>query len=198
MEIKTRIKEIADLIFLVLVSPLAAAFFLVGFAGNGDRIFWSISQFLSLFPGFAGDYVRRNFYRLTMTRCDRKCAILFGTLFSHADTEIGKGVYIGPNCNIGKCRIEDHCTLGSNVHIMSGKNQHNLDDLDTPVQDQGGFFEKVTIGENTWIGNCAVVMANVGKKSVIGAGSVVTKDVEPFSIVAGNPARLIRKRTSNC
>ena len=138
--------------------------------------------------------MRKNFYRLSMSRCNKDCAILFGTIFSQVDTEIGKGVYIGPHSNIGKCKIESYCTIGSNVHIMSGKHQHNFDDLDTPVQEQGGIFEKVIIGEDTWIGNCALIMANVGKKCVVGAGSVVTKDVEGFCIVAGNPARVIKKR----
>jgi acetyltransferase-like isoleucine patch superfamily enzyme len=77
---------------------------------------------------------------------------------------------------------------------MSGSRQHIFDDLDRPIQEQGGVFKKVTIGEDTWIGNSALIMADVGKKCIIGAGSVVTKDVEDFSIVAGNPAKVIRKR----
>ena len=149
---------------------------------------------MSLFPGVSGNYLRKNFYRLSMAYCDKECAISFGTIFSQADTEIGKGVYIGPQCNIGKCRIENDCTLGSSVHIMSGKRQHNFEGLNTPIRDQGGSFEKVTIGEDTWIGNGALIMANVGKKCIVGAGSIVTKDVEDFSIVAGNPAKIIRKR----
>jgi acetyltransferase-like isoleucine patch superfamily enzyme len=129
-----------------------------------------------------------------MTKCERDSLILFGTIFAQRDTEIGHGVYIGPNCNIGTSRIEDFCTLGSNVHIISGRRQHNIDDLDTPIQQQGGILEKITIGEDTWIGNGAIVMANVGRKCIIGAGSVVTKNLEDFSIAAGNPAKLIRKR----
>lgn len=129
-----------------------------------------------------------------MTSCDKDCAISFGTIFSQVDTEIGKGVYIGPQCNIGKCRIENNCTLGSGVHIMSGKNQHHFEDLNTPIQEQGGSFEKVTIGEDTWIGNGSLIMANVGRKCIIGAGSVVTRDVDDFCIVAGNPAKVIKKR----
>ncbi len=130
-----------------------------------------------------------------MTHCSTNCAIMFGAIFSQVDIEIGNHVYIGPQCNIGRCRIENFCTLGSGVHIMSGRSQHFFDDLERPIQDQGGFFEKVTIGEDTWIGNGSLIMADIGKKCIIGAGSVVTKDVGDYSIVAGNPAKLIRKRT---
>ena len=77
---------------------------------------------------------------------------------------------------------------------MSGKGQHNFNDLDTPIRKQGGTFKKVTIGEDTWIGNGALIMANVGKKCIIAAGSVVVDDVEDYSIIGGNPAKLIRKR----
>jgi len=193
--ITNTLKNLLNTICTVFVFPLFALHRLNVFLGNEDSSFWAFSQFLSLFPGIPGNYLRKSFYHLAMTRCDRDCAILFGTIFSQADTEIGKGVYIGPHCNIGKSEISSHCTLGSNVHIMSGKRQHNFDDLNISVQAQGGIFEKVVIGEDTWIGNCALIMANVGKKCIVGAGSVVTGDVEDYSIVAGNPARLIRKRT---
>lgn len=161
---------------------------------NDQGAFWTCSQILSLIPGKTGSYLRKNYYRLAMTCCDPECAILFGTLFSQADTEIGKGVYIGPYCNIGRSCIEKHCTLGSNVHIMSGSRQHGFDDLETPIQDQGGVFEKVVIGEDTWIGNGALVMANVGKKCIIGAGAVVVKEIPDYSIVVGNPGKVIKKR----
>ncbi len=184
----------ANYFCLLSVFPLFAIHRLLGYFEKKDSSFWTFSQFLSLFPGLIGNYLRKSFYYLSMTRCDSDCAILFGTIFSQKDTEIGKGVYIGPHCNIGKSKINDHCTLGSGVHIMSGKRQHHFTDVDIPIQEQGGIFEEVVIGEDTWIGNCALIMANVGKKCIIGAGSVVTDDVEDFSIVAGNPARLIRKR----
>jgi len=162
--------------------------------GKSDRVFWGISQFLSLVPGLSGSYVRKSFYRMAMTRCDEDCAILFGAIFSQADTEIRKGVYIGPQCNIGMCRIDDFCTLGSGVHILSGKNQHIFEDLETPIREQGGVFEKIVIGEDTWIGNGAIIMANIGKKCIIGAGSVVTRDIDDYCIAVGNPAKVVRKR----
>lgn len=191
---KKILKEIANLICLVLTFPLYVFQLIFGAIGNKDSSFWSFSQFLSLLPGTVGSYLRKGFYRLAMESCHKDCAILFGAIFSQSDTEIGKGVYIGPNCNIGRCRIENHCTLGSNVHIMSGNHQHNFDDLVTPIQEQGGVFEKVTIGEDSWIGNGVLIMANLGKKCIVGAGSVVTKDVGDNCIVAGNPARVIKKR----
>ncbi len=119
---------------------------------------------------------------------------MFGTIFSQIDTEIGQNVYIGPQCNIGSSRIEDNCILGSGVHVVSGSRQHNFNDLDKPINEQGGVLKKVTIGEDSWVGNGAIVMANIGKKCIVGAGAVVAKDVEDFSVVAGNPARIIKKR----
>ena len=194
IHIKHFAKNLMDLLCTVLVLPLYALYGVLSVFGERDGVFWGFSQLLSLLPGKTGGYLRKNFYRLSMTRCHKECAILFGTLFSQADTEIGKGVYIGPHCNIGRCRIEDHCTIASNVHIMSGRKQHFFHDLETPVQEQGGVFEKVVVGEDSWIGNCALIMANVGRKCVVGAGSVVAKDVEDYSIVAGNPARVVGTR----
>ena len=115
-------------------------------------------------------------------------------LFSQQSTEIEQGVYIGPQCNIGLCRIEKNVLLGSGVHLLSGKRQHNFSDPDVPVQQQGGAFSKISVGEDSWIGNGAIVMANVGRKCVVGAGSVVTNPVEDLTIVAGNPAVVVGKR----
>ena len=195
--LKRYFKKLTDTVCILIVIPIYFIYQVLALPGGRDGVFWSFSQMFSLLPGKTGNYLRKNFYRLTMSSCHPDCAILFGTLFSQIDTEIGKGVYIGPNCNIGKCRIESYCTIGSNVHIMSGKRQHRFDDPDLPVQRQGGVFEKVTIGEDTWIGNCALVMANIGKKCIVGAGSVVTREVPDFSIVAGNPARVIGFRENS-
>lgn len=193
---KQVIKTFLNLFADILLLPLYALYRFLSLFGNRDGTFWAFSQALCLLPGKVGSYLRRGFYRWAMTRCDRNSTILFGTLFAQADTEIGSGVYIGPYCNIGMSRIEKDCTLGSNVHIMSGKQQHRFDDPETPIREQGGKLEKIVIGEDTWIGNGALVMAHVGRKCIIGAGSVVTKDVPDFSIVAGNPARVIGMRDS--
>jgi acetyltransferase-like isoleucine patch superfamily enzyme len=191
---KKLIKKLIRLVFIISVSPLIALYFLFIQVVNKDDVFSSFSQFLSLFPGQLGNYSRAAFYRFTMTYCDLNTVIGFGTLFSQQDTELVGGCYIGPQSNIGKCRIEANCLLGSGVHVMSGKGQHNFDDINRPMLEQGGVFTKITIGEDTWVGNGALIMANVGKKCIVGAGAVVTQDLPDFAIAAGNPAKIIKMR----
>jgi acetyltransferase-like isoleucine patch superfamily enzyme len=86
--------------------------------------------------------------------------------------------------------------IGPFVSIYSSS--HNYDSLDQVIFpfDETYSFKKVVIGEFSWIGRNSIILPGVtlGKGCVVGAGSVVTKDVEDFSIVAGNPARFIKKR----
>jgi maltose O-acetyltransferase len=59
---------------------------------------------------------------------------------------------------------------------------------------QGGKLRRIAIGEDCWVGASAVVTASVDQGSVVGAGSVVIRDIEAYSVAVGNPARVIRKR----
>ncbi len=191
---KYYIKYLSSVLAAIIVSPLTVLYKLIALFVDKNQLFASYSQFLSLFPGKISSYIRIGFYRYVMTKCDPECFISFATIFSQVDTEIESGTYIGPQCNIGMCKIEKNCLIGSGVHILSGKNQHSYEDVSNPIKDQGGKFEKITIGEDTWIGNGVILMANVGKKCVIAAGSVVVSDVHNFSVVGGNPAKRIKNR----
>lgn len=188
-------KSISGLTARFFVLPLYIALELAERFIRTDQPFQCCSQLLSLLPGIPGNYLRREFYRLSLAKCPADCNIEFGTLLCQRTVEIGRRVYIGANCSIGECSIEDDVLIGSNVDIISGKKQHRFGRLDMPIREQGGELEKITIGEDSWLGNSSVIMANVGRKCVVGAGSVVANDVEPFGIVSGNPARLIKKRT---
>src|SRR5262249_57529706 len=84
--------------------------------------------------------------------------------------------------------------LGWGVWIMNGGGQHGIERLDIPIREQPGAWPRVTVGRDTWIGDCAVVLADVGKHCVIGAGSVVTKPVPDYAIAVGVPARVVRYR----
>jgi virginiamycin A acetyltransferase len=179
----------------VLASPIIVSYWLLAWGADRDGLTAGYSQLLSLFPGKLGDYLRKAALRFMLERCDSDCLVSFGVLFSHWDTEIEAGVYIGPYSNIGKCRIEKNCILGSGVHVMSGRRQHAFATLDAPIRAQGGAFEKITIGEDSWIGNGALILASVGKHCVVGAGAVVVEAVEDGSVVVGNPARVVQKRS---
>lgn len=85
--------------------------------------------------------------------------------------------------------------LGSGVHILSGNQQHNFSDPEMPIQQQGGAYNKVQIGEDCWIGNGAILLAGVSDKSIVAAGSVLTRPIEePEAIWGGNPAAKISSR----
>lgn len=191
---KSFLKSCLFLFFAILISPITLIFWLLSLLFDRGDLLAGFSQLLSLIPGKVGIYTRSGFYRFTLTHCSPDAVISFAVLMSQVDISIEQGVYIGPQSNIGSCRIGQDTLLGSGVHIMSGKKQHNFSDLDTPIRDQGGIFTKVSVGKNCWLGNCALVMADIGDNCVVAAGSVVTNSVPDNSIVAGNPAKVIKTR----
>lgn len=110
------------------------------------------------------------------------------------DVEIGDRTRLGmANVIIGPIKIGNDIMFAQNI-VASGLN-HVYEDINVPIADQHVYTSLITIEDEVWIGANAVITAGVtiGKHSVVAAGSVVTKDVPPFSIVAGNPARLLKQ-----
>ena len=110
--------------------------------------------------------------------------------------KVGKNFFCNYNCTIldvGKVTIGDNCLFAPNVAIYTAGHPIHPDSRNSLYE----YGIDVTIGSNVWIGGNAVVMPGVtiGDCCVIGAGSVVTKDIPAWSIAAGNPARVIRKIT---
>jgi acetyltransferase-like isoleucine patch superfamily enzyme len=192
--LKAAVKYLADAVATLLVLPLLGQTRLLTLVVTRDQAFQTASQALSLVPGVPGNYLRKAFYRRTLPRCGADVCIEFGTILHQPTIELGRRVYIGARCSIGECVIDDDVLVGSNVDVISGNHQHGFADPDRPIREQGGHLEKIVIGADSWLGNSSVVMANVGAGSVVAAGSVVTRDVEPRSVVAGNPARVVRQR----
>ena len=187
-------KNIVSMICRLLILPLYALVRLMELFIKTDQPFQLGAHTVSLIPGFVGNYFRKEYYRLSLQKCASDVCIEFGTILNQPTVELGRRVYIGTNCSIGECKIEDDVLIGSNVDIISGKQQHGFTDIETSVREQKGRLEKIVIGKDSWIGNSSVLMANVSKKCIVGAGSVVTKDIPPFSIVAGNPAKVLKSR----
>lgn len=133
---------------------------------------------------------------------NRNCAI--------DQSEIGFGSYLNQNDTVKKSIIGKFCCISWNVTIYSGENHNfNAPSMYTSYHWKhlfGSTFvsnknevSKTIIGNDVWIGNGAIVIngVKVGDGAIIGAGAVVTKDVPPYSVVAGVPAKIIRKRFSD-
>src|SRR5271166_682288 len=190
-------KTLADGLALILVTPALLLYHLGCLAIGPERAFPGWSQAFALIPGWTGVYLRRAFYRWVLRKCQPGCCLSFGSVFSHSTAEIGRDVYIGLFCSIGAVTLEDDVLVSSHVSIINGGSQHAIERLDIPIREQPGRWTRVTVGRDTWIGEHATVMADVGKHCVIGAGSVVTKPIPDYAIAMGSPARVIRYRTKN-
>jgi acetyltransferase-like isoleucine patch superfamily enzyme len=188
------LKDIVFFTMLMLYLPFHIPYLLFGFFFGGERMFSEYAQALSLIPGLLGCKLRGAFYYLALDSCSREVTIEFGTYFVSKKCTLGRNVYIGAHCIISYAEIQDDTLIGSCVNILSGKEQHTATDINTPIRLQGGKRTKLVVGQDCWLGNGAIVMSNVGSKSIVAAGSVVVKDVEVLSIVGGNPAKLIKKR----
>lgn len=104
------------------------------------------------------------------------------------------------------CTINAHACISGKVHCGNGVRiaslvsivgfNHSFEDADRPIHEQGLISAGIDIGDDVWIGANAVIVdgVSVGRGAVIAAGAVVTRDVPPFAVVAGVPARVIRQR----
>lgn len=115
--------------------------------------------------------------------------------FNHA-LSIGDNSGIGENSELyGDITIGKDVMMGTNCIIYT--RNHAFDRTDIPMMEQGAQPSKpVVIGDDVWIGGRVTILpgVTVGKGSIIGAASVVTKDVPEYAIVAGNPSKVIRYR----
>lgn len=191
------IKHCLNAVAMLLVLPAACLFWMTSALVGSARAFPGWSQAFSLLPGFSGTYLRRAFYRMVLPQCDSGSVVSFGTVLSHSTVRLGRSAYVGLYCCLGDVVLSDDVLIGSHVSIMNGCRQHGIDRLDIPVREQPGEWPRIAIGRDTWIGDRAVVMADVGSHCVVGAGAVVTTPVPDYAIVVGSPARVVGWRHGN-
>lgn len=112
-----------------------------------------------------------------------------------SETIIGDHSGIGHGSFVGLATIGRDVMMADDVMIISGN--HHFDRIDIPMWKQGGEDRKVVIEDDVWIGARVIILPGrrVGRGAVLGAGAVITKDVAPYSIVGGNPARVIGRRS---
>jgi maltose O-acetyltransferase len=119
-----------------------------------------------------------------------------------ADFGSGRHVQLGSRSGlgvrarlVGPVLIGDDVMMGPDVTILT--RNHAFADTSRPMRDQGaGEISPVTISDDVWIGMRVIVLPGVtiGRGAIIGAGAVVTKDVPPYCVAVGNPARVVRNR----
>lgn len=109
---------------------------------------------------------------------------------------IGAKTYIGRNVHIVALKgvhISKNVLISDNVYLAD--NYHNFENGNIPYKNQGvGFKKEVLVGEGSWLGeNVCVISSQIGKQCIIGANSVVTKDIPDYSMAVGSPAKVIKK-----
>ena len=112
--------------------------------------------------------------------------------------EVGKNFYANYNCTIldvAKVKIGDNCQFAPNVAIYTAGHPIHPYSRNSLYE----YGKEITIGDNVWIGGNTIVCpgGHIGDNVVIGAGSVVTKDIPSWSVAVGNPCRVIRKITDD-
>ena len=137
-------------------------------------------------------YICRKLFKKTGKNIDVGAKVDF---YNIGNSEIGDNSGIGAFSFIGTVIIGNNVMMGTHCMILS--QNHRFNDLSVPMCQQGFQDDKpVSIDDDVWIGNRVIILpgVRVGGGSIIGAGAVVTKNVEPYTIIGGNPARVIGRR----
>jgi len=152
-------------------------------------------------PGWRFAYwLRRWLVKGVFDECGENVIVKRGAYFGS-----GSGLRVGSRSQIGHNSRIDHgvvigedVLMGPDVVIMSGG--HAYLDPDIPINLQGTVPSRtITIGDDVWIGTRVIILPGVeiGKGAVIGAGSIVTKNIPDFAVAVGNPARVVKWRKSS-
>jgi acetyltransferase-like isoleucine patch superfamily enzyme len=189
MSLRQSLKAVVFAVAVTLVSPLILLARIEQYAWGGEAVFILWAQLLAPLPGAIGSYLRGAYYFGTLKQCSWETHIGFGSIFTHRGASMGVRASMGAYCVIGHADIGAEAMIGSRVSIPSGKRQH----LDENGQlSSGTRYDTVTIGDHTWIGEGAIVMADIGARCIVSAGAIVIKEMPPHSIIGGNPAKVLK------
>lgn len=183
--------------FKAFSGPLSALSKLLGVLPRRARQY--LLAFFRDTKGYKGLGIRYALFKTLAEECGDNVGIHPGVYLLNCDgMKIGSNVSIHPMCyfdGYGGLSIGNDVSIAHNVSILTF--EHIFSDFKANIKDQGSEKKPVEISNNVWIGAKATILggSSIGTGSIVGAGAVVTKDVEEYAIVAGVPARLIKKRT---
>jgi len=178
----------------VLVLPSGLVARLLHRLGGSGLLFEFFAQAYAQAPGRPGLLLRSCYYHQTLRRCHLDGEFCFGSLVTKIDADLGRGVCVGLYSSVGNARVGEGTVIANYVSVLSGRRQHNFDDPQQPLFSGRDVFSQVVIGEHSFIGERAVVMANVGAHTIVGAGAVVVRDIPDYVVAVGSPARPARER----
>ena len=178
--------------------------------------------FISHIPGRTGYFFRSFYYKNILSRSFKNNRFETGLRIEYPkNIELGSDSYFGLNCKLyasefssikiglnasfnanvminargkGKITIGNNVLIGPNVVLRSSN--HSFKTTKKSIMEQGMTEGEIIIHDDVWIGSNAVILPNceVGNGVIIAAGAVVTSNIDPYSIVGGVPAKLIKKR----
>lgn len=185
-------------VLTALLTPLAALhaarFGVLRLLLPEDRAFEACSESMARKAGLSGVVLRRIYYRMVLPRCGERCTFSYGTVLTKARATFGRDVALGIRCVVSAADFGSDIVVGPHVTFLSGRGQHGFERRDVPMARQPGIFRTIRIGDDCWIGAGAVVTDDVGEGAIVAAGAVVVSPVPPYSIVGGNPAKVIGQR----
>ncbi|XZE54227.1 acyltransferase [Planctomycetaceae bacterium SH139] len=188
------VKAVSNTLAAVIVRPAVWLCWLETRRGAGyERAFHACGQMVAILPGFFGMCLRRAFYCGAVDACSWRCQIGFGAILSHRDAIIEDDVYIGNYALLGRVVLRKGCLIGSRSSVLSTGEHHVFDDEGRWTTPDNLSLHSTEIGAYAWIGEGAIVMADIGKGAMIVAGAVVGTKVPDHVMVAGNPARFVKK-----
>jgi len=187
-------KRTVQMAFWLIVSPRLLCYWIGSMLWGKNRAFLAASESVSRIPGMRGVYARQAFYGTLLTECGKDVYFGWQSVFSMREARVGDNAYIGRRCSVGFGSIGANVMLADGVQVLSGGHEHGIADVNGEShQAQAQVFNEVRIDEGTWVGTNAVIMADVGAGSVIGAGAVVTRAIPTGTVAAGVPARIVRQ-----
>jgi acetyltransferase-like isoleucine patch superfamily enzyme len=190
-------KRVCNIVALSVMSPCAFTCLLERrLKPSSQTVFAFWTHVVALLPGVPGVFLRRAFYRWTLDRCAEEVTIEFGALFTRRSARLESGVYVGPYALIGSAWLRENALIGSRASLLSGGQQHELLPSGEWSATDESKLSTIEIGPNTWIGEGAILMAGTGTGCMVAAGGVVSVAVPSGVMVAGNPARFVRRLTS--
>jgi virginiamycin A acetyltransferase len=191
--IKLIFKRAFFCIGIILSLPFIAVTLLEAllFGEKQERVLSWCKEILCIVPTIIGEYMRLGYYWAVCKEISPDALLMFGSMVAHRDTTIREGAVIGVYTIVGYADIGVNVLTGAGVSLISGKYQHGRPEERAGGQAVAEQYDKIKIGDNSWIGQNAIIMANVGENCTIAAGSVVYKDVPANSTYMGNPARKV-------